>query len=122
MEEPAVHRADERIAIRRRSRDRDRFHSIEQLHDLFRVERVLPWMDDRPHVRTRSGETAIDQVLELRDLRRRLAHISLRTSREAGAQRGADRQAPRPPPPGGRTPPRRPSPPLLTDAARATPG
>src|SRR4029079_17941787 len=76
MKEPAVHRCDQRIAVGRGCSDGDGLHPIEALDHLLRVERVLPGMDDCAHVRTRSREAAIDQLLELRELRGRLPHVS----------------------------------------------
>jgi hypothetical protein len=74
VQEPAVHRGDQRIAVRCRCGDGDGLHAIEQPHDLARAQGVAIGMGDVAHVRTDPGMAAVDARLELVELSRGLTH------------------------------------------------
>jgi hypothetical protein len=66
VQEPPVHRPDERVAVRRRGRDSDGLHAVEQLHDLLRGQRVLAGMDDRRMCGFVPGVALVDEACSAR--------------------------------------------------------
>ena len=98
MEEPAVHRTDERVAVRRGCGDGDGLHPLEQSHDLLGGQRVPARMDDPSHVGLRPCVAAIDERLQRVELRGGLTHrgiVSARqpTSESSGGPRNTTRRA-----------------------------